>query len=181
VKRGLGAAWSADGRWLYYVERPSSSLKRVAATGGTSTLVRAEHTRNVIGSHASTLYYTVERPLLDGRPEFEIRAATPERGPSRVLARIPASRVGSWQILNPALSDDGGWLAQPLTDGLTTNVWALSTATGEWRQLTDFGERATLIARRVSWSADGRFVYTALGEGDADVVLLAGLPGRRGG
>jgi len=67
-----------------------------------------------------------------------------------VLARIPASRVPIWQIVNPALSPDGTWLAQSLTDGFTTNIWALSTSTGEWRQITDFGERATFIARRVS-------------------------------
>jgi hypothetical protein len=40
------------------------------------------------------------------------------------------------------------------------------------KQLTDFGQRPTFIARRVSWSVDGKFVFVALGEGDADVVLL---------
>jgi len=131
--------------------------------------------RNVIGFHDTTLYYMVERPLLDGRPEFEILAATPEDGPSRSLARIPASRVPSWQIVNPSLSPDGEWLAMPLTDGDTTNIWALSTRTREWRQVTDFGDRATFIARRVSWSPDGRFILAAVGDGDADIVLLDGL------
>jgi hypothetical protein len=71
-------------------------------------------------------------------------------------------------------------LAQALTDGFTTNIWALSTSTSEWRQITDFGERATFIARRVSWSSDGRFILSAVGEGDADIVLLEGLMnGRR--
>ena len=32
---------------------------------------------------------------IDGRPELEIRAATPEDGPSRTIARLPASRVPS--------------------------------------------------------------------------------------
>lgn len=117
----------------------------------------------------------VERPLLDGRPELEIRAAAPEDGPSRAIARVPASRVPSWQIVNPALSPDGEWLAMPLTDGDTTNIFALSTQNGEWRQVTDFGHRATFIARRVSWSADGRSILAAVGEGDADIVLLDGL------
>jgi len=137
--------------------------------------VRSEPTRNVVGVHDGTLYYTVERPLVDGRPEFEIRAATPESGPSRLIARIDASRVPVWQIVNPALSPDGQWLALPLTDGFTTNIWTLSTADSAWRQVTDFGDRATFIARRVSWSADGRSVVAAVGEGDADVVLLDGL------
>lgn len=175
VQRGLGAAWSSDGRWLYYVERADDAVKKVSARGGAPITVRAEHTRNVIGVHGSTLYYTVERPLVDGRPEFEIRVATPENGPSRLLAQIPASRVADWQIVNPALSPDGKWLVQPLTDDVTTNLWALSTATGEWRQLTDFGDRATYIARRASWSTDGRFVFAAVGDGDADIVMLERL------
>jgi len=89
--------------------------------------------------------------------------------------RIPASRVPLWQIVNPALSPDGKWLAQALTDGFTTNVWALSTTSDEWRQITDFGERTTFIARRVSWSSDGRTILAAVGEGDSDIVLLEGL------
>ena len=52
---------------------------------------------------------------------------------------------------------------------------ALSTATGEWRQLTDFGDRATFIARRVSWSSDGRTILAAVAEGDSDIVMLEGL------
>ncbi len=70
----------------------------------------------------------------DGTPEFEIRAATPEDAPFRVLARIPASRVPIWQIVNPALSPDGKWLAQALTDGFTTNVWALSGVSDIWQE-----------------------------------------------
>src|SRR5262245_441996 len=117
----------------------------------------------------------VERLLVDGRPEFEIRAASPEDGPSRLVAHIPASRVAPWQIVNPALSPDGQWMAMPLTDGSTTNIWALSTKTNEWRQVADFGKRAIFIARRVSWSPDGKFLLAAIGEGEADVVLLDGV------
>ncbi len=177
---GLGPAWSPDGRWLYYSTRGGAAatavvLKKVPVDGGPPITVTTERLRNVIGSDGSTLYYSFERPLVDGTPEFEIRAATPEDAPFRVLARIPASRVPIWQIVNPTISPDGKWLAQALTDGLTTNVWALSTTTGEWRQLTDFGGRATFIARRVSWSSDGRAILAAVAEGDSDIVLLEGL------
>jgi hypothetical protein len=51
----------------------------------------------------------------------------------------------------------------------------LSTSSGEWRQITDFGDRPTFIARRVSWSADGRSILCAVGEGDAEIVLLDGF------
>jgi Tol biopolymer transport system component len=176
---GLGMAWSPDGTSLYYADLRAGALKKVDAAGGVPVTVRPEPARNVIGRSGETLYYMVERPLVDGRPEFEIRAAAPEDGPSRLVARIPASRVASWQIVNPSLSPDGQWLALPLTDGFTTNIWALSTGTGEWRQVTDFGDRAIFIARRVSWSPDGRSIIAAIGEGDADVVLLDGLLDRR--
>jgi eukaryotic-like serine/threonine-protein kinase len=172
AKQGLGVAWSADGQWIYYAESSAGPLYKIAASGGSPIRVRSDPMRNVIGLHDTTLYYMVERPLLDGRPQFEILAATPEDGPSHSLAHIPAARVPSWQIVNPSLSPDGEWLAMPLTDGDTTNIWALSTRTREWRQVTDFGDRATFIARRVSWSADGRSILAAVGEGDADIVVL---------
>jgi Tol biopolymer transport system component len=175
VPVGLGPAWSADGAWLYYADTSAGSLKKIQVTGGSPTTVRSEPTRNVIGLHDGSLYYMVERPLVDGRPEFEICAATPESGRSHVVARISASRVPSWQVINPALSPDGRLLALTLTDGFTTNIWTLSTENGHWRQVTDFGDRDVFIARRVSWSADGTSIIAAVAEGDADIVLLDGL------
>ena len=177
---GLGPAWSSDGRWVYYSTWGGAAptdveLKKVPVGGGMPVTVRTERLRDASGLHDTSLYYTVERPLVDGTPEFEIRAASPEDGQSRVLARIPASRVPIGQIVHPALSPDGKWLAQALTDGFTTNLWAASTRTGEWRQITDFGERATFIARSVSWSSDGRHILAAVAEGDSDIVLLEGL------
>ena len=74
-----------------------------------------------------------------------------------------------------SVSPDGEWLAMPLADGATTNLWALPTAGGPMRPLTDFGNRSLLIARRVSWSPDSKFLFAAVAETDADVILLDGL------
>jgi hypothetical protein len=66
-------------------------------------------------------------------------------------------------------------LAVALMDGATTNLWAIPTAGGPMRQLTDFGDRAIVIARSISWSADSQHLYAAVAESETDVVLLDGL------
>ena len=181
VSKGLGAAWSPNGGEIYYVESASSVMKKVSVNGGEPVTVRTDPVRNMIGVHESTLYFLVERAHLDGRPEFEIRAAPIGKGPARLIKTIDASRVASWQVpFNAALSPDGKWMAMPLSDGLTSNIWALSTDDGRWQQVTDFGDRAIFIVRRVSWSADGRSILAAIGEGDADIMLLDGLVKRVG-
>lgn len=147
-------------------------LYKVPITGGAAVRVQPGPARNVAGVHGNALYFVVDRTLADGSPGFEIHVATPQEAPPRLLARIPSGRAPQWQIVNPSLSPDGAWLAMPLTDGVTTNIWALSTATGQWKQVTDFGERPIFIARRVSWSADGQSVLAAVGDGDADIVAF---------
>jgi Tol biopolymer transport system component len=175
VPKGLGVAWSEDSRFLYYVEAAGQPLKRIAVSGGASTVVSQEPVRNVIGVHQSMVYFVVARQLTDGRPEYQVRALSLDTGASKLVTTIPASRVPSWQIVNPSLSPDGKWLAQPLTDGFATNIWAYSIDQARWQQVTDFGDRSVFIARRVSWSADGKSILAAVGEGDADVVLFTGL------
>jgi len=75
----------------------------------------------------------------------------------------------------PVISPDGASLLMALEDAHTTNLWALATATGELRKLTDFQSRPTVIMRRASWAPDGRSVFAAIGERDADIVLFEGL------
>lgn len=178
---GGWACWSADGRWLYYNSLPSPVLKKMPADGGPAVTVRADPaTRPALSPDGKTLYYVLELPETTGGPDYELRAASPEDGPSRTLARVAASRAPTGAGIttggfHPVTSPDGEWLALTLMDGVTSNVWAVSTRDGAWRQLTDFGHRATFIPRRVSWSSDGRSIYAALAEIDADVVLLGGL------
>ena len=62
-----------------------------------------------------------------------------------------------------------------LTHGTTSNIWLLPTSGGALRPLTDFGNRSVLIARRTSWSADGRFIYAAVADADGDIIALEGL------
>ena len=120
-------------------------------------------------SDGSAIYYSP-----DVSTRGEIRKAQPENGPSQPFAYVARSRIP----LIPhgyVLSPNGRWLTMPLKDAGTTNIWALPTDGSPARQLTDFGQRPTLIARQVSWSPDGKFVYAAVVETDADVVLLDGM------
>jgi len=77
--------------------------------------------------------------------------------------------------LHPAISKDGKGLVMPLADSLGTNIYVASTADGKLRQVTDFGQKRTFIVRRISWSSDGKFVFAAVGVGDADIVQMDGL------
>jgi Tol biopolymer transport system component len=131
--------------------------------------------RPAIAPDGSTLYYVVELPVVTGGADLEFRAARPENAPSQLLARIPARRTTSWQPFQPVVSPDGKWLAFTLLDGAISNLWAISTSTGELRQLTAFSRGPTFITRRASWSSDGQYIFAGVGEGDGDVVLLDGL------
>ena len=111
-----------------------------------------------------------------GAWDFELRQARAEDGPSEVIGRVAGARVPAAAInFHAFLSPDGQSLAMPLLDGSTTNLWALSTATGQWRKLLDFGERNVVIARRVAWSKEGRHVYASVAEVESDIVMLVGL------
>jgi Tol biopolymer transport system component len=104
-----------------------------------------------------------------------LRAARPEDGASKLLARISGERIPIWQGLQPVISRDGQWLALALDDGQGTNIWIASTTDGKLKRITDFGQRRTFIARRISWSSDGKSVFAAVGEGDSDIVQMDGL------
>jgi Tol biopolymer transport system component len=95
-----------------------------------------------------------------------------------LLAKVPNRRMPRLYAWQPVVSPDGQWLLLALVDDPTTNLWALSTTTGELRQLTDFQGRPTVIVRRAAWAPDGRSVFAAIGERDADIVLLEGLRDR---
>jgi len=72
------------------------------------------------------------------------------------------------------LSPDDRWLAAALKDAGTTNILVISTGDGSFRQITDF-KRPTLIARQVSWSRDGKFIYAAVVDVDADIMSFDGI------
>jgi Tol biopolymer transport system component len=175
VPLGAAASWSADDQWLYHSTSHDDAvcIEKTPVQGGASVSVRCDDHADVgspaIARRGAALYYVASLGI-----QREIRRADPEGGASVVLARVASSRV-PLGILNPDLSPDDAWLAMPLEDGATTNLWLQPTAGGPMKQVTDFGERAVVIARRAAWSPDSRFLYAAVADVDADVVMLDGL------
>ena len=178
VERGMWASWGDDGRWLYYTPNVNAerfTIEKVAATGGTPVLVRGEDNATAPTAGRGVLYFVALVTPEFGSLDWEIRRAAPEDGPSELVGRIAGNRLPfSSLYVHPALSKDGRWLAQGLTDGATTELWVLSTEDGSWRQVTEFGE-PTFILRQVSWSPDGQYLYAAVSKNNGDVVIFDGL------
>jgi hypothetical protein len=149
-------------------------IRKVSTDGATAVEVRKDAQRPAVAADG-TFYYAVELANVNGTADLEILKARPETGPSTPLLRISSARLPSWIMPQPVLSPDGNWLAMPLADGPSSNIWIQPTAGGAMRRITDFGRQATFITRRVSWSPDGKSIYAAVGKGEADIVLLNNL------
>ncbi len=182
VPVGAWATWSGDSKWLYYSESTpvqatgSFRLMKIPVSGGTAVVVRTDNAQGPAAAvDGSALYYVVPLQNLNGSLDYELRVARPEDGPSTLLARISGARSPLWQGLHPVISKDGKWLVMPLDDNKGTNIWVASTTDGKLKRITDFGQKRTFIARRISWSSDGKWVFAAVGEGDADIVQMEGL------
>jgi Tol biopolymer transport system component len=180
VPSGWAPCWPSDGRHVIYATGSDgpAHLERIALEGGAPVVVRTDASSPAVAADGKTLYYVhgLRPELLGLRGDLQICCSPVGEGPSHEIGRIAASRVPvSVRLLAPVLSPDGQWLAVPLVDGATSNVWALPTSGGPMKQLTDFGDRCTVIARSVSWSADSQFVFAAVAETETDIVLFDGL------
>ena len=173
---GGWACWSPDGKWLY-VSPPTAKgfrIDKVRPDGTDLSPVQPDGRGPAVAADG-TLYYVVIQAGVNGFSDMEIHVAKPDNGPNRVLTRLAGSRLSSSLLMQPVLSPDGKFLVVLLMDGPTTNIWTVETDNGNLRPLTDFGHQATFIARRVSWSPDGKSIYAAVGKGEADIVLLTHL------
>jgi Tol biopolymer transport system component len=170
VEGGAAAAWSADGKWVFYQVYPGNpSINKIAVDSGERISVRPDAALPMISRDGRTLFFS---PRAASANEI-FKASPPDAAPVEVKryspARIPMYPQGH------VLSADGRLIAVALKDGATTNIWAIPTDGSAMRQITDFGHQAILIARQVSWSRDGQSVYAAVAEVDADIVLLDGV------
>jgi serine/threonine protein kinase len=175
VGEGYAACWSRDGEWIYCNEgrELATRIKKVRAIDGTTAIVRPGHGA-IVG--ATTFYFCVRASTSGGTLDWDICSASPEDAPPATIARVAGARVPLTPLfVQGVLSPDECWIAMPLKDGDTTNIWTIPTTAGKMRPLTDFGRRPVLIARQVSWAPDGNAIYAAVAELTADVVLYEGL------
>jgi serine/threonine protein kinase len=177
VPEGFAPSWSYDGRWLYYTRTLGTRwrIEKIPTDGGEPMIVRDESFVHAPMAGDGAIFFAL-RPEHVGSIDWIMHRASPDDGPATAIGRIGASRLPvSSAFVQGSLSPDGQWLALPLIDGATTNIWALPASGGPMRPLTDFEGRPTLIARQVCWSPDGRYLYAAVAESGADIVMYDGL------
>ena len=179
--RAWHASWSSDGQWVYYSTPSESGFRNEKSPigGGPAVIVRENVTGGIImfNERAKYVFNRLTSPQLFGSwsGESEIVSVNDD-GTMQSLVRIPGARVPVLPLLfAPLLSPSGEWLAIPLLDGATTNLWGLPASGGLLRPLTDFGNRSILIARSVSWALDSQSIYAAVAEIEVDVVEFDGL------
>ena len=181
---GWAPCWSADGRWLYHwrLEGEPRGVDRLLIDDGTVESVHqgGDLCIPAISRDGTTLFLaqSAVAPIRGwfgaGFLEF-VRCHLPENASER-LARVAGQRMPA-RIGTFVLSPDESCAATSLHDGGTTNLWLLPTDGGPMKPVTDFAERAVVIARSVSWSRDSQFLYVALAEIRTDIILLDGLLG----
>ncbi len=180
VAEGGLAAWSHDGKWLYFSPQPAEGepyrITKVPVDGGEPVEVRRDSfgIASAPAPDGKALYFVRVASRAPGQ-DMDIHLAKPEGAPSQLLARIPARRLPHYDLVQPVVSPDGKWLALWLADGSTINLYLLPSSGGPLRQVTDFGMTATEITRRVSWSPDSKYIYAAVARIDGDVVVLTNL------
>jgi Tol biopolymer transport system component len=170
---GTGAAWSPDGAWVLfsiYSAGTDACIYKVPVEGGERVRVRCSAMLPSLSRDGSTLYFGPGTPARAN----EIFKANPPDGEAVRLQAYAASKI-PWYPTGHTLSPDERWIALTLKDGATTNIWVVPTDGSPMRPITDFGRRATMIARTVSWSRDSRSIYAAVAEVDANIVLLEGV------
>ncbi|MCH7935242.1 MAG: DPP IV N-terminal domain-containing protein [Gemmatimonadetes bacterium] len=171
-----GASWSHDGAWIYYTATgasmtTSSCTRKIHVDSGEVVPVQCGVSGLAVASDGVTGYFSPSEAR-----QGEVWTATPiETGTPRALRVDLQSRIPLWPHLY-ALSPDDRWLAAPLKDRGTTNLFLISTEDGTLHRITDFEQRSVTIGRQVSWTRDGKYIFAALLETDADIVLLEGLP-----
>ena len=179
VPRGLAPSWSPDGAWLYYSPMDDNEgwrIEKVPSRGGPPVVIRTDAEVHAPAAGRTALCYATRASSPVGAWDWEFRRASPEDGPPQVLTCVPGSRMPVSKLFaSTSLSRDERFLALPMIVGATGSIGVMPVEGGTFTPVIDFGDRATLIARQVSWAPDGKSIYAAVADVNADIVLLDGL------
>ena len=178
------AAWSPEGAWVYYaIREPDYCIERlqVADRSARPERIRCDGAVAPMPGRDGSLIFQRQLVAPIGGFNYEIHRASSNLAQSTVLHRIDGRRLpyNSAFGVPTALSSDGKWLAYAVMDGATANLWKLSTDGGDPVRITDFGDRARWIVRQITWP-DGKFIYAAIADLDADIVSIAGVVSGKG-
>jgi len=179
VPRGLAPGWSPDGAWLYYSPMDDNEewrIEKVPSRGGPPVVVRTDDEAHAPAVGRTALYYVTRTSSQLGAWDWEFWRASPEDGPPQALTCVPASRMPVSKLFSStSLSRNERFLALPMIVGATGSIGVMPVEGGTFTPVIDFGDRAMLIGRQVSWAPDGQSIYAAVADVNADIVLLDGL------
>jgi serine/threonine protein kinase len=179
IPRGLAPGWSPDGAWIYYSPLDDDRewrIEKVPSRGGPAVVVRTDVDVHAPVVARTGLYYATRASRTVGGWAWEFRKASPEDGPSQMLTRVPGSAMPVSRLFaSTSLSRDERFLALPFIVGATGSIGVMPVEGGTFTPVIDFGDRAMLIARQVAWAPDGKSIYAAVADINADIVLLDGL------
>jgi serine/threonine protein kinase len=172
--RAICPGWSLDGKWLYYSpgNQPPFDIVKIPVRGGPP--VRVRNLSVFVGALPNGGIVSAGR-IFETELIWQVTRSMTEDGPGQELLCVPASQLPMPAFVHWSVSPDGQWLAMPLSHGATTNLWVQPISGGRPQQITDFGDRPTIIARQTGWSPDSRRIVAAVVEMDADVVMIDGL------
>jgi hypothetical protein len=143
------------------------SLEKIPVDGGSAVQVRCQDrpAPESLSPDGATLYYY--NGVENAFGGVEVWKARPENGPSELLVRLPGSRLPFdgfvWQ---QTLSPDGNWLAAPLVDRGTTNLWVMPVHGGLMRQRTlnasQFWQRSQFRGTAIGPIGPERLLYSLI-------------------
>jgi serine/threonine protein kinase len=178
VPGGARPTWTTRGDALLYtvLERDGLCMDSIRIDDGVVSRLRCENSVPISVDAQSRVVYATQLNAPNGGVDYELRRSEPGGTGTTLITKVEGRRVTLDPVLfQPTLSPDGKTMIAALSDGDTSNLYSIAVTDGEVRRVVDFGDRSTLIARRVSFSPDGRSAYAAVAEIDADIVMIEGL------
>jgi serine/threonine protein kinase len=172
---------TADGKWVYYLDRPPGRLMRVPIDGGQAEPVPGSEVPNKFafgtidfisrdGKSLALGVYTIDPVTNDARTELEmVSLASSSTTPPQLKALDP--RFGPNRMFNPRVQLQPGDAAvvYSINENGVDNLWVQPLDGSPGHQLTHFTSE---LITDFHWSPDGKTLAIVREHDVADVVLL---------